>query len=262
MSEKTMERVLRVLTDNPFHTLDITGGAPELHPSLRRLGGEARSFGKRVIVRTNLTVFFEPGMETYPEWYSEHGVELIASLPSYLEDGVDSVRGGGMYGKSIEALKKLNGLGYGSESTGLPLSLVYNPQGMFLPPSRCSLESDYRRELKERFGITFTRLYTLSNMPVGRFREFLTRTGNLDTYLEKLAGSFNPATLEAIMCRHTLSVGWDGSLYDCDFNQALGNATEAGVPRHIDNFDYARLERRAIAVGEHCYGCTAGQGSS
>lgn len=262
MNEKTATQVIRAVTENPFETLDITGGAPELNPSLRTIIRETRTSGKRVIVRTNLTVFFEQGFDSYPEWYRDQGVELIASLPYYLEDGVDRVRGTGTYKKSIEALKILNGLGYGIDSSSPLLSLVYNPQGMFLSPSQCSLEKEYQRELKNRYGISFNRLYTLTNMPIGRFREYLVRTGNLEKYLDKLADAFNPTALEGIMCRHIVSVGWDGTLCDCDFNQVLRFPTAAGVPRLIDDFDYAALANRSIAFGDHCYGCTAGHGSS
>ncbi len=262
MNEKIARQVIRVVTDNPFDMLDITGGAPEMNPSLKTIVRETRRAGKRVTVRTNLTIFFEHGFEAFPEWYRDQGVDLIASLPYYLEDGVDRVRGNGTYKKSIEALKILNGLGYGIDSTGPSLSLVYNPQGMFLAPSQCSLEMEYRRELKDRFGISFTRLYTFTNMPLGRFREHLVRTGNLDKYMDKLACAFNPATLDGIMCRHIISVGWDGALHDCDFNLVLGLPTAAGVPQHIDDFDYTVLVNRLVSVGDHCYGCTAGQGSS
>jgi radical SAM/Cys-rich protein len=262
MNEKTAGQVIRAVAENPFEELDITGGAPELNPVLKTIIREARQAGKRVTVRTNLTVFFEPGFESYPAWYREQGVELIASLPYYLEDTVDRARGNGAYKKSIEALKILNGLGYGAASAGPPLSLVYNPQGMSLAPSQGPLEAEYRRELTDRFGVSFTRLYAFTNMPIGRFREYLVRTGNLEKYMNKLAAAFNPAALDGAMCRHIVSVGWDGALYDCDFNQALGRATELGAPRHIDRFDYVALANRAIAVGDHCYGCAAGQGSS
>jgi radical SAM/Cys-rich protein len=262
MNAKIAEKVIRVVTENPFETLDITGGAPELNPTLRTIITETKKAEKSVTVRTNLTIFFEQGLEFYPEWYRKQSVDLIASLPYYLEDSVDRIRGIGTYKKSIEALKILNGLGYGIDSTGPSLSLVYNPQGMFLAPSQCSLETEYRRELKERFGISFTRLYTLTNMPIGRFREYLVRTGNFDKYMDKLAAAFNPVTLSGIMCRHLVSVGWDGALYDCDFNQVLGCATTVGAPKNIDDFDYAALANRSISVGDHCYGCTAGQGSS
>jgi radical SAM/Cys-rich protein len=262
MSATTAEKVLRVFLENPFETLDLTGGAPELNQSFAMLVTGARDAGKHVIARTNLTIFLEQGMEYLPRFYRDRDVELIASLPYYLEDGVDRVRGGGTFRKSIEALQTLNALGYGRESAGPPLSLVYNPQGMFLAPAQCALEAEYKRELKDRFNVSFTRLYTFTNMPIGRFRDFLVRTGNWEKYLNKLFAAFNPATLDGIMCRQLINVGWDGSLFDCDFNQVLGQKTASGVPRHIDRFDYASLAGRSIAVDDHCYGCTAGQGSS
>jgi radical SAM/Cys-rich protein len=262
MDATTAEKVLQVLVDNPFDTLDLTGGAPEMNPSFPMLVAGARNAGRRVIARTNLTIFFEEGMEYLPRFYRDRDVELVASLPYYLEDGVDRVRGGGAFRKSIEALQTLNDLGYGREFAGPSLSLVYNPQGMFLAPAQCALEAEYKRELKDRFNVSFTRLYTFTNMPIGRFRDFLVRTGNLEKYVNKLSAAFNPATLEGIMCRHLIHVGWDGALFDCDFNQVLGQKTASGVPRHIDRFDYAALAGRAIAVDDHCYGCTAGQGSS
>ncbi len=262
MDPKTVDQVLGVLLNNQFETLDITGGAPELNPGFRMLVNEASKAGRKVIVRTNLTVLFAEGMSDLPGFYREKKVDLIASLPYYLEDGVDRVRGNGTFKKSIQALQQLNSLGYGMESSGLALSLVYNPQGMFFAPDQCSLEKEYKRELKDHFGISFTHLYTFSNMPIGRFKEFLVRTGNFSRYLDKLAGAFNPLTLDGIMCRHLVNVGWDGNLYDCDFNQVLGISTAAKVPRHIAQFDYDALLSRRIAVDDHCYGCTAGQGSS
>jgi len=261
MDTKTAECVLKVFLDNPFETLDLTGGAPELSPSFRMLVIEARKAGRNVIARTNLTIFFEKTMENLAEFYRDQRVELVASLPNYLEDGVDRVRGCGTYKKSIEALKRLNTLGYGMDP-GLPLSLVYNPQGMFLAPSQSTLELEYKRELLERYEISFTRLYTFTNMPIGRFKDFLSRTNNLDKYMEKLSSAFNPATLDRVMCRHIVNVGWDGKLFDCDFNQVLGLITSSDAPQHIDNFDYRSLIGRKITVDDHCYGCTAGQGSS
>ncbi len=262
MDRNTAGRVLQALLKNPFETLDLTGGAPELNPSFRWIVEEARKAGRHVITRTNLTIFYEQGMEDLPEFYRDHGVELIASLPYYLEDSVDRVRGSGAYQKSVSALKKLNALGYGREASGLVVSLVYNPPGLFVAPGQCALEAEYKKELGGRFGIEFNRLYTFTNMPIGRFRDFLVRTNNLEKYLQKLADAFNPATLESIMCRHLVNVGWDGKLYDCDFNQVAGLTTSPGAPQHIDEFDYQALAERLIAVGDHCYGCTAGQGSS
>jgi radical SAM/Cys-rich protein len=262
MDRDTAERVLHVLIGNPFEILDLTGGAPELNPSFRWLVAEARKAGRHVIARTNLTIFYEQGMEYLPEFYLDHNVELIASLPYYLEDAVDRVRGSGTFTKSIGSLRKLNSLGYGKESTGLIINLVYNPQGMFLAPSQCTLETEYKKELEDRFGVVFNRLYTFTNMPIGRFKDFLVRTNSLNKYLEKLESAFNPATLDGIMCRYLVNVGWDGKLYDCDFNQVLGLSTSSGVPRHINEFDFQALAERTIAVHDHCYGCTAGQGSS
>ena len=262
MEPKTVEQVLRVFLENPFETLDLTGGAPELNPAFRGLVSRARKAGRHVVARTNLTIFFEEGMADLPEFYRDHNVDLIASLHYYLEDGVDRVRGSGAFKKSIEALKRLNSLGYGAESSGLDLSLVYNPQGMFLAPAQGTLEIEYKRELKERFGISFNHLYTFSNMPIGRFREFLARTNNLDKYREMLARAFNPLTLDNIMCRHLVNVRWDGKIHDCDFNQVLDIATTSPSSGQISEFDYAALSRRTIAVDDHCFGCTAGQGSS
>jgi radical SAM/Cys-rich protein len=263
MDGKTVHAVLRVLRESLIPTLDLTGGAPELNQHFRMLVREARTAGKRVIVRTNLTVFFEPGNEDLPEFYREHQVELIASLPCYLEQNVDAARGSGAYAKSIEALRRLNGLGYGREGQDqLLLSLVYNPGGPFLPPRQDSLEADYKRELGSRFGVSFNHLYVFTNMPVGRFRSSLRDKGELDRYLALLASSFNPAALERVMCRSMLSVGWDGTLCDCDFNQVMAMPVAPPPYRHIDSFDHAVLSSRTISVGDHCFGCTAGQGSS
>lgn len=262
MHSEIAEQVLRVFLTNPFETLDLTGGAPEMHPSFQLLITEARKAGRRVLSRTNLTIFFEKGMDHLPAFYRDQHVELIASLPYYLEDGVDRVRGAGTYRKSIESLATLNSLGYGADTSGLDISLVYNPQGMFLSPAQGILEAEYKRELKQRFGVSFTRLYTFTNMPLGRFKDFLVRTNNLDSYLAKLSSAFNPSTLDGVMCRYLVNVGWDGKLHDCDFNQALGQSTDADAPQHIKDFDYQAISARRISVGDHCYGCTAGQGSS
>lgn len=260
MAEDIIDRVLQVLKENPIGTLDLTGGAPELNPHFRKLVTEARYLGCRVIARTNLTIFFEPGMEGLPEFYRDHDVELIASMPCYLEENVDRMRGDGVYRKTIAALKKLNTLGYGTGRRSL--SLVYNPGGPFLPPEQAALEGDYKKVLKERDDILFDRLLALTNMPLGRFREQLERSGNLEKYMRTLARAFNEQTLHGVMCRSLISVGWDGNLYDCDFNQALGLSVTTARSRHISSFDYEALSRRMIALGDHCFGCTAGQGSS
>jgi len=262
MEKGTVDAVVQVLKDSTIGTLDITGGAPEMNPLFPLLVGNARKAGKRVIARTNLTVFFEEGMGGFPEFYRDHDVELIASLPCYLEQNVTATRGNGTFQKSVDALRKLNSLGYGDETGTLSLSLVYNPAGPFLAPAQSCLEADYKRELKARHGIVFNRLFAFTNMPIGRFRDALVRSGNIGAYLDMLASAFNPATLDRIMCRSLVSVGWDGRLYDCDFNQVLGMPVASDVPQHINEFDLSALGRRNISVDDHCFGCTAGQGST
>jgi radical SAM/Cys-rich protein len=261
MDADTIDDVISALGGSDIPALDLTGGAPELNPGFRELVLRARDLGRRVMARTNLTIFFEEGMEDLPEFYAQNGVELVASLPYYIESGVDRVRGGGAFKKSIESLQRLNSLGYGTDG-GRTLDLVYNPPGAFLPPAQETLEAEYKRELQKNFGVSFTSLFTFTNMPIGRFRDFLKLTGNLEKYMDKLAGAFNPATLDGLMCRHLLSVGWDGRLYDCDFNLVLGLPLDENCPSHIRDFDYDRLSGRKITVGDHCFGCTAGQGST
>jgi radical SAM/Cys-rich protein len=261
MDRETVDAVLHALARSGIATLDITGGAPELNPHFRYLVAEARKLGRHVIVRTNLAVFFEEGMADLPEFLRDHDVELVASLPYYREHNVDRVRGDGTFTKCIAALRKMNGLGYGNSGNRV-LNLVYNPPGAFLSPDQTVLEMEYRKELNAQFGVSFTRLYTFTNMPIGRFRAFLTRTQNHDTYMDRLACAFNPVTLENVMCRHLVSVGWDGKLYDCDFNQVLGIAVDSGASAHIRDFDHSALAQRTIAVDDHCFGCTAGQGST
>jgi radical SAM/Cys-rich protein len=261
MDRRTVDEVLAALAGSGIGTIDITGGSPELNPHFRHLVRSARAAGRHVIIRTNLSIFHDSGMEDLPEFYRDHGVEIVASLPYYKEDSVDRVRGIGTFKKCVAALQQLNRLGYGG-SGDRTLNLVYNPPGAFLAPDQTALELEYKKELGDRFQITFNRLFTLTNMPIGRFRDFLVRTGNLDNYQDKLVGAFNPATLCSIMCRHLISVGWDGRLYDCDFNQILGLAVSPGVPSHIRDFDLNALARRTIEVGDHCFGCTAGAGSS
>jgi len=261
MEWSTMELVLKAAGSVRCQLVDLTGGAPELNPSFRRFIAALRQEGLSVQVRTNLTVLLEPDMNTLPEFLRDHRVQLVASMPCYLEENVRAQRGTGVYEKSIQAIKRLNGLGYGYESS-LPLNLVYNPGGPFLPPPQPALEEDYRRELDNRFGIRFTRLLTITNMPLGRFRKELNRQNQEGNYLELLRKSFNPLTLQGLMCRHQITVGWDGTLYDCDFNAALGLAVNHGAPDHIRLFRAEDLWTRRIVTGEHCFGCTAGSGSS
>lgn len=261
MEQSMVEQVLRVLCDNPIPVLDITGGAPELNPHFRMLVTLARAAKKHVIVRTNLTVLLEQGNQDLPRFFRDHQVELIASMPCYLEPNVDGARGSGVYAKSIEALRRLNNVGYGRDEA-LTLGLVYNPAGPFLPPRQSSLEADYKRELLARSGIYFSRLYVFTNMAIGRFRDALAKRGELEQYQALLASSFNPDTVARLMCTSMLSVAWDGTLADCDFNQVLGIPVGPEAHRHIRDYDHRALSERQISVGDHCFGCTAGQGSS
>jgi len=260
MDAGTMKAVLRALESPGVKSLDITGGAPELNPGFRGLVAEARQMDRHVITRTNLAIFFEPGQEGLPEFFADNALEVTASLPCYTETNVDAIRGRGVFQKSVRALGILNELGYG-RGRGLVLNLVYNPSGAFLPGSQQALEDDYKRELKA-MGIVFDRLYTFTNMPVGRFRQALEASGELGAYEQSLRAAFNPATLEGLMCRKMISVAPDGRLHDCDFNQAAGIALSEGLPGNVSGFDYDSLAVRKIGVGEHCFGCTAGAGST
>jgi len=261
MDRETIEHVLAAADRAGARVIDITGGAPEMNPHFRHFVAEARGRGLGVIVRTNLTILLQPGYEDMPGFFRDQRVRLIASLPCYLETNVDKQRGKHVYVESIEAIRKLNAVGYGVEDD-LPLDLVYNPGGPSLPPPQASLEDDYRRELDTRFGIRFTRLLTITNMAIGRFRHDLARDGKLAAYERRLRMAFNPETVEPLMCRHQIHVSWDGSLHDCDFNYALGMKTDDRGPRHIRDFDPAAMAGRPIQTGEHCFGCTAGAGSS
>ena len=262
MTEDNINRVLRILDATPIKSLDLTGGAPELHPNFLYIVSLAKELGKNVLVRCNMTIFFERGMEFLPLFYSDHQVELVVSLPAFEKNSLERMRGPGVFEKSIEALRCLNKKGYGRPESGLALHLVYNPGGAYLPPAQKSLEKRYREILLQEYDIRFNNLFTFTNMPIGRFREFLSRTGNYKSYMSKLHASFNPSTLEGIMCRHMLNVGWDGTLYDCDFNQATDSSITGNYPSHLKDFDYSRLLHRPVAFKNHCFGCTAGQGST
>ena len=261
MEWPVMELVLEAARRVHPRLVDLTGGAPELSPQFRRFVTALRQGGHAVQVRTNLTVLLEPGMSDLPEFFRQQQIRLVASLPCYLEENVCAQRGEGVYEKSIAAIQRLNALGYGS-ADALPLNLVYNPGGPFLPPSQTNLEGDYRRELGRRFGIQFTHLLTITNMVLGRFERKLDRENQRQGYLQQLRDSFNPETVGGLMCRHQISVGWDGTLYDCDFNLALGLPVNHGAPDHIRSFSPEDLGTRRIVTGEHCFGCTAGSGSS
>ena len=261
MTWETMQSLLRLTEALPEARVDLTGGAPELNPHFRPLLDVLLEQGHQVQVRTNLTVFFEAGQGETPEFLADRGVHLVASLPCYLDDNVDKQRGGGVYKRSVAALRRLNSLGYGRQPR-LPLNLVYNPGGAFLPPDQATLEDAYRRELRERFGVEFTRLLTITNMPMGRFLSDLQRDGQAEDYKHLLEDSFNQSTIDGLMCRHQICIAWDGTLSDCDFNSVLGLSLAGNLPRHIDQLDPSALEGRPIVTGEHCFGCTAGCGSS
>jgi radical SAM/Cys-rich protein len=261
MTWDTMMMVLDAARRAGASILDITGGAPEMHPRFRDFVISALKQRRlHVMVRTNLTIMLREGYEDIPGFYAERGVHLVASLPCYLQTNVDRQRGKHVYRDSIEVIRRLNALGYGT-NLRLQLDLVYNPGGPSLPPDQSRLEEAYRRELLDRFGIRFNRLYTFTNMPIGRFLHDLRRDGKADEYLELLQRSFNPGTVDSLMCRHQLHVGWDGTLYDCDFNYALGFPAQGERP-HIRSFDPETHSRRRISTGSHCFGCTAGCGSS
>ena len=263
MSRETMEIVLTVLRRHPeITTVDVTGGAPEMNPHFEYLVSESRALGRTVLDRCNLTVFSVKGKSHLPRFLADHQVEIIASLPCYLEENVDQQRGKGVFTRSLAALRQLNTLGYGSEDTGLVLNLVYNPLGPNLPPDQRELEEAYKDQLFSRFGIRFNQLYTITNMPINRFLNDLYAQGNYEAYMSLLIESFNPHSVENLMCRSLLSVEWDGRLYDCDFNQMLDLPVGRDLPQTIAEFDFEALARRSIIIGQHCYGCTAGAGSS
>jgi len=262
MTRETAELCLAALAQTDIPTVDITGGAPELNPNFRYLATESKRLGRHVMDRCNLSVLLLPSQADLAEFLAAHQVEVVASLPYYQQQQTDAQRGDGVFARSIEALRKLNALGYGQPSSPLRLNLVYNPVGAFLPPAQHAIEADFKRELGRRYGVVFHSLYTITNMPISRFLEFLLRTGNYDRYMERLASAYNPAAAAGLMCRYTLSVGWDGALYDCDFNQMLDLPVGSGAPAHLRDFDPQRLHRRPITTGQHCYGCTAGAGSS
>jgi radical SAM/Cys-rich protein len=261
MTWSTMKNILNIADHLQYSMIDVTGGAPELHPHFKRFIQALCEHGHQVQVRTNLTVLLEPGLEDLSEFLRKHSIQLVASLPCYTEENVCTQRGPQVYEKSISVLKMLNTLGYGIEPS-LTLTIVYNPGGAFLPADQQSLETDYRRELLRRFDIQFTNLFTITNMPIGRFLDELNKNHQKEEYLKLLKDSFNPQTINGLMCKNQICVGWNGTLYDCDFNGALGLAVNHGAPNHIQNFDFSTLSARRITTGEHCFGCTAGHGSS
>jgi radical SAM/Cys-rich protein len=265
MSDGTARGVMRLLEASPsVTTLDLTGGAPELHEVFRPLAAEARRQGRRVIDRCNLTVLSVPGQEDLAEFLAQRQVEVVASLPCYTKENVEAQRGRGVFEPSIDAIRRLNALGYGRPDSGLVLNLVYNPVGAYLPGDQAELESDYREELGTHFGLVFNRLFTITNMPIKRFAVQLERDGEYEAYKSLLVNHFNEEAARSVMCRSLVSVGWDGRLYDCDFNQMLElPLMRSGLPVTLDSLQsLEELEGLPIATGDHCFGCTAGCGSS
>lgn len=262
MPDDVMDQCLRVIESADVHTVDITGGAPELHKRWRELVERSTAAGKRVMDRCNLTIAQLPNYRYLPEFFAEHRVEVVASLPHYRAKNTDSQRGDGVFEDSLATLHELNRLGYGQAGSGLTLTLVANPVGTYLPGNQAALEADWRRQLRRLYGVEFNNLFTITNMPISRFLDHLEETGQTDEYLTRLVNAFNPAAATNVMCRNTLSVGWDGTLYDCDFNQMLELPVHADAPQTIFDWDCTALDGRDIMLGAHCFGCTAGAGSS
>ena len=263
MSDAVLDRCLEIFETSDIGTIDITGGAPELHPRfaemIERCG---RLRDRRVIHRCNLTAIMAPPLRHLAQVLADNDVEIVASLPHFKSKQTDRQRGDGVLDKSIACLQRFNELGYGQEGSGKILDLVTNPVGAFLPGSQQSLEREFRRELRRRYGVEFNRLLVLTNMPIARYLEFLVETDNLTKYMTRLVNAFNPAAAAAVMCRNTISIGYDGALYDCDFNQMLALKVDPAAPQTVSDWDRQRLESRSIVVNQHCYGCTAGAGSS
>jgi radical SAM/Cys-rich protein len=263
MTRQTIDRILDWLARTNISIVDLTGGAPEMIPDFRYFVERVKALqpSRHVIDRCNLTILLEPGYEDLPEFLATHKVEIIASMPCYCPENVNAQRGEGVFEGSIEAMQLLNSLGYG-KAVDLPLNLVYNPVGAFLAGPQAELEADYKRELKKHFGIVFNRLYTITNLPIARFASYLRHNNKLKEYMQLLIENFNPATIDGLMCRNTISVGWRGEVYDCDFNQQLGMQWENGRRLFLWDVDPEKIANREIMTGDHCFGCTAGAGSS
>lgn len=262
MQVEVMEQCLEAVRKSGVKVVDITGGAPEMNPHFRWFVKELNALGTEIMVRCNLTIIVSnPKYHDLPEFYKMHDCEVVSSLPYFAAIKTDAQRGTGVFERSIKALQMLNRVGYGKEGTGLKLNLVYNPSGAFLPPDEAALKTQYQKKLKDQYGIVFNDLYTITNLPVSRFLEYLLRTGNYEEYMEKLITNFNPAAALNVMCRNTVSVGWDGTIYDCDFNQMLDLPVACGAA-HVRDFDAEQLLHRDIVTNKHCFGCTAGAGSS
>ena len=263
MTRQTMQECLDALESTSITTVDLTGGAPEMNPDFRWFVEELKKLGLHVMVRCNLTILtVNPKYRELPEFFATNQIELVSSLPYYMESNTDRQRGDGVFQKSIEALTMLNAVGYGNPGTGRTLNLVYNPTGAFLPGSQASLEADFKSILRQQHGVEFNNLYVMTNIPISRFLDFLILSDNLDEYMTKLVNAYNPSAAAGVMCRNTISVGWDGYLYDCDFNQMLQMRVNHGAPQHVREFNQQKLTNRDILFNQHCFGCTAGSGSS
>jgi radical SAM/Cys-rich protein len=262
MSRETLQKCLDILAQHDIPTVDITGGAPEMNPNFRWFVEECRKLGKQVMNRCNLTIIeANPVYHDLPEFFANNQVHVISSLPYFTKNRTDSQRGDGVFEDSIKALHRLNAVGYGKEGSGLTLDLVYNPSGAFLPGNQSALEHEFKSQMKRRYDIDFNNLFVITNLPISRFLDFLLESGNYHEYMTSLVDAYNPATVDGLMCRYTLSVSWDGFIYDCDFNQMLDLKVDSKV-KHINDFDLTELSDRTVVVNQHCYGCTAGAGSS
>jgi radical SAM/Cys-rich protein len=263
MTRETMQLCLDAIDKTNCSTVDLTGGAPEMNPEFRWFVEQLSIKGKKVIVRCNLTIIVaNKKYNDLPDFFKKHKVEVVSSLPYFTSTKTDAQRGDGVFDKSIQALRLLNAVGYGKEGSGLVLDLVYNPSGAFLPPDQAALQVDFKKKLKDRFDIEFNELYAITNLPISRFLEYLVASDNYEGYMEKLVNAYNPVAAENVMCRSTISVGWDGYLFDCDFNQMLDLKVDTKGSQHLSDFNLKKLEEREIIVNQHCYGCTAGAGSS
>jgi len=264
MSRATLEKCLKIIADIPsIHTVDITGGAPEMNPHFRWFVEECSKLGKKIIDRCNLTIIMaNPKYHDLPEFLAKHKVQVVSSLPYFSKKRTDRQRGDGVFEDSIAALKKLNDVGYGQAGSELILDLVYNPSGAFLPGDQMGLEAEFKRQLKRKYDIDFNSLFAITNLPISRFLDYLIQSDNYQDYMQTLIEAFNPNTVEGLMCRNTLSISWDGYIYDCDFNQMLDLKVSAKNSQHLDDFDLAALNERPIVLNQHCFGCTAGAGSS
>ncbi len=263
MTKETMEEILVALSKSQASTVDLTGGAPEMNPHFRWFVERLSEMGKKIIVRCNLTIILaNPKYNDLPEFFKKHHINVVSSLPSFTARRTNAQRGDGVFEKSIKALQMLNDVGYGKDGSQLKLDLVYNPSGAFLPDDQEILQAEYKVKLKEKFNIDFNELYAITNLPVSRFLDYLINTENYEDYMSELANAYNPMAAEGVMCRNMISIGWDGFLYDCDFNQMLDLKFENEVPNHISEFDWEKTLNREIIINQHCFGCTAGAGSS